>query len=60
MGRSNNDQEAAKNAWYKITEEQLGNWGVSYHELHLGKPAGDFYIDDKAISDLDFFSQENT
>ena len=59
MGRSNNDQEAAKSTWYEFTTEQLAKWGVLYHELHLGKPAGDFYIDDKAISDLEFFNQFN-
>ena len=55
MGRSNNDREAAENAWYEVTAQQLEKWGILHHELHLGKPAGDFYIDDKAISDLEFF-----
>lgn len=59
MGRSNNNQEAARSDWYEITAEQLEEWGVLHHELHLGKPAGDFYIDDKAISDLEFFRQKN-
>jgi len=59
MGRSNNNQEIAQRAWLRMTEEQLGKWGVLYHELHLGKPAGDFYIDDKAISDFDFFKQQD-
>jgi hypothetical protein len=40
--------------WSTVTREQLGNWGVKYHELHFGKPFADFYIDDKAISDVDF------
>ncbi len=30
--------------------------GVNYHELFMGKPAGDLYIDDKGIKDEDFFS----
>jgi len=33
--------------WREITEKQLKDWGVKYHELMMGKPAGDIYIDDK-------------
>ena len=40
----------------KVTLEQLKKWNVKYHELHLGKPAGDFYIDDKALKDTDFLN----
>ncbi len=40
--------------WRNLTESQLSQWGVSYHELHMGKPFADFYIDDKAIKDSDF------
>jgi hypothetical protein len=60
MGRSNNDRKAAENAWYEVTAEQLEKWGILYHELHLGKPAGDLYIDDKGISDLEFFKPINS
>ena len=35
--------------WRKVTEKQLGEWGVKYHELHFGKPAADVYVDDKAV-----------
>ena len=41
-----------------MTAEQLNNWGVKYHALFLGKPAGDIYIDDKGIKDEDFFRNE--
>ena len=41
--------------WYKLTEEQLNNWGVKFHDLYLTKPHADIYIDDKGISDKDFF-----
>lgn len=41
--------------WSSITKQQLSEWGLSYHELIFGKPAADFYIDDKAQSDKDFF-----
>lgn len=33
--------------WKEITEKQLNEWGVKYHELKFGKPDADFYIDDK-------------
>lgn len=41
--------------WRLITENQLIKWNVKYHELIFGKPFADFYIDDKALSDSDFF-----
>ena len=55
MGRFNNDGHAAEQAFRALTETQLAEWGVKYHALFLGKPAGDLYIDDKAIKDSDFF-----
>ena len=42
--------------WRKLTEKQLAEWGVKYHELRLGKPFADIYIDDRAMSDGDFFN----
>lgn len=33
--------------WRPTTASQLSDWGVLHHELILGKPAADFYIDDK-------------
>jgi hypothetical protein len=42
--------------WYKITESQLQQWGVKYHQLFVGKKIeADLFIDDKGISDKDFF-----
>ena len=40
---------------YNFTLEQLKTWGCKFHELQLGKPNADFFIDDKGISDKDFF-----
>lgn len=40
--------------WRIVTENQLSQWGLKYHELHFGKPAADLYIDDKAINERDF------
>jgi hypothetical protein len=41
--------------WSELTERQLRNWGCQYHELRMGKPAYDLWIDDKAINSEDFF-----
>ena len=35
--------------WEAETIEQLAKWGVRYHELILGKPYADIFIDDKAV-----------
>jgi len=46
--------------WYSKTEAQLKCWGLKYHELHLGKPHGDVYIDDKAfLANADGSSVDN-
>lgn len=57
MGRYNNNNEKANDAFYELTVKQLSLWGVKYHQLFLGKPSGDIYVDDKGIRDLDFFNQ---
>jgi hypothetical protein len=42
--------------WFIMTEKQIKNWGLSFHELHVGKKIdADLFIDDKAISDKEFF-----
>ena len=35
--------------WRAITRRQLAAWGVRYHELRFGKPAADFYVDDRTL-----------
>ena len=42
--------------FFNFTKEQLEEWGVKHHDLFLGKPAGDLYIDDKGMKDEDFFT----
>ncbi len=56
MGRNGNSYELARKQLFDLTDSQLKRWGCKYHELHLSKPAGDYYIDDKAVKDTDFFS----
>ena len=56
MGRTNNNQSLANEMFRELTEDQMRSWGVKYHELFLGKPSGDIYIDDKGEKDEDFFN----
>ncbi|MBF0193596.1 MAG: NAD-dependent epimerase/dehydratase family protein [Magnetococcales bacterium] len=37
-------------SWKDVTQKQLQSWGLRYHELHFGKPAADYYVDDRMIS----------
>jgi len=57
MGRSGNSQAFAWDFFGRSTREQLNNWGVKFHSLFMGKPAGDIYVDDKGMQDTYFFSQ---
>ena len=41
--------------WKNITEKQLKLWKCKYHELRMGKPAYDLFIDDKNINSETFF-----
>lgn len=36
--------------WAATTEKQMREWGVRFHELRLGKPFADYYIDDRMLS----------
>ena len=56
MGRSGNSAAYANKAFYEFTKKQLDSWGVKYHSLFLGKPAGDVYVDDRGVTDEDFFA----
>jgi hypothetical protein len=42
--------------WFSVTLEQLKSWGAKFHELRMGKPAFDIFIDDKAFNSEVFFS----
>jgi CMP-N-acetylneuraminic acid synthetase len=39
--------------WKDLTRRQMANWGVEHDELLFGKPAADYYVDDKALHVLD-------
>ena len=55
MGSSGNNSQLAIEKWRDFTISQLNEWGVKYHKLFLGKPAGDIYVDDKGQNDILFF-----
>ena len=59
MGRTKNNQQQANEMIRKLTEDQLKSWGVKYHQLFMGKPSGDAYIDDKGEKDEDFFNSRD-
>ena len=48
-------QTEADNFARSKTEAQLTKWGVKYHKLYFGKPRAVTYVDDRAVSDLEFF-----
>lgn len=56
MGRYDNSRILAEKHFYTTTYNQLKKWGCKFHELRLGKPAADYYIDDKGINANDFFN----
>jgi len=55
MGRFGNNADLAKRMFYELTKNQLDSWGCKYHKLVLGKPSGDYYIDDKGMNANEFF-----
>lgn len=60
MGSTDNNQIKAIKKYYSLTEKQLNDWGIKYHNLILGKPSGDYYIDDKGINDNEFFKRNSS
>lgn len=36
--------------WSEVTRNQFNAWGLKYHELRFGKPAADYYVDDRILS----------
>ena len=42
--------------WFHVTLKQLHSWKCKFHELRMGKPAYDLFIDDKNINSETFFN----
>jgi len=36
--------------WRAVTEQQMRDWGVPFDQLLFGKPAADYYVDDRSLS----------
>lgn len=43
--------------WFTVTHNQLLSWNAKFHELRMGKPNYDLFIDDKNIHSDTFFNQ---
>ena len=56
MGRTFNNALMAHRLFFHLTQGQLEEWGVKHHKLFMGKPSGDYYIDDKGKNDVDYFN----
>lgn len=41
--------------WREVTRKQINSWNVKHHELKFGKPASDFYLDDKSLTLSGFY-----
>ena len=41
--------------WFHVTLKQLNKWCCKFHELRMGKPAYDLFIDDKNINSETYF-----
>ena len=55
MGRTEGNSAAAIRMFFDMTLQQATDWNIKFHRLMLGKPAADFYIDDKGLKDVEFF-----
>lgn len=42
--------------WFNITYKQLTQWGCKFHEIRMGKPAYDLFIDDKNVNSETYFN----
>jgi len=52
------DPNKAIQKYYKLTLDQLNYWGCRFNMLMLGKPAADYYIDNKNIDMIKFFGEK--
>lgn len=44
--------------WEPLCKRQLREWGFKYHELKMGKPAYDVFIDDKNVNSKHWLNDE--
>ena len=41
--------------WCEFTIKQLIKWCITNPKIYFGKPSVDLYVDDRGVSDLDYF-----
>jgi len=41
--------------WFNVTYVQLKKWNCKFHELRMGKPVYDLFIDDKNMNSNEYF-----
>ena len=46
--------------WRELTERQLREWNVKHHDLIMGKPHADLYVDDKSVHPVDWLNGRPT
>ena len=51
------DVQKCYDMWYKFTEKQLNLWNCKYHQLLLGKPTYDKWVDDKCVNSDSYFGK---
>jgi CMP-N,N'-diacetyllegionaminic acid synthase len=49
MGRTGGNSDEARRLGLDLTQRQLAEWGVRFHELHMGKPSYDVVVDDRSV-----------
>ena len=49
MGRSHENVDIVKKKYLNRTKSQLKKWNIKYHNLYMGKPNFDIFIDDKSL-----------
>ena len=50
MGRYKGNVHLIEKKFYRKTKKQLKDWGLKFHELIMGKPLYDIFVDDKAYN----------
>ncbi len=50
MGRNKENRTKARKQGYIFTKRQIKSWGLKFHELIMGKPSYDIYVDDKCYN----------
>lgn len=53
MGKYDGNINIIKKKYYKKTRKQLKKWGIKFHELIMGKPIFDIFVDDKSYNTKD-------